>query len=178
MVKKTLKPAPGSAGRSGVSLGDSVAREIARLDGLGVAPLRSLWARRFRGPAPPIQSADILRRLMAWKIQVEAFGDLDRETQRRLRDMARNVAKGQSVIDSKAGHMRAGMVLVREWRGIEHRVLVLDRAFEHNGKRYKSLTQAARAITGTRWSGPRFFGLDSEYQPIAKTKPKPSATTP
>ena len=57
--------------------------------------------------------------------------------------------------------LKTGSVLVREWRGVEHRVLVLDDGFEHRGRRYKSLTQIARTITGTRWSGPRFFGLEA-----------------
>jgi hypothetical protein len=56
--------------------------------------------------------------------------------------------------------LKAGTVLVREWRGIEHRVLVLDGGFEHRDRRYKSLSHVARAITGTNWSGPRFFGLE------------------
>ena len=56
---------------------------------------------------------------------------------------------------------QAGSVLVREWRGVVHRVLVVDNGFEHRDKRYRSLTKVARAITGTRWSGPRFFGLDA-----------------
>ena len=55
--------------------------------------------------------------------------------------------------------LRAGTVLVREWRGVAHRVLVLDTGFEHQGKRFGSLSEVARAISGTRWSGPRFFGL-------------------
>ena len=169
MRKSRSKPAPGSAGRSGIGTSDSVSRDLARLEGLGVHALRDLWSRRFRGVAPPIQSADILRRLMAWKIQVEAFGDLDAETQRRLRDLMRSVGNGRGVVDRMATHLRAGMVLVREWRGREHRVLVLDRAFEHEGKRYKSLTQVARAITGTHWSGPRFFGLDGEKGAHPKT---------
>ena len=57
--------------------------------------------------------------------------------------------------------LKAGTILIREWRGVEHRVLVLDGGFEHRGTRYKSLTHIARTITGTRWSGPRFFGLDA-----------------
>jgi hypothetical protein len=56
--------------------------------------------------------------------------------------------------------LKAGTVLVRGWRGIEHRVLVLDAGFEHRDRRYKSLSHVARTITGTNWSGPRFFGLE------------------
>ena len=169
MRKQQSKLAPGSAGRSGVGRRDPIGRDLAQLEGLGVVALRDLWSRRFRGAAAPIQSADILRRLVAWKIQVEAFGDLDAETQRRLRDLMRTVGKGQGVVDRMATRLRAGMVLVREWRGREHRALVLDKAFEYGGKRYKSLSQVARAITGTHWSGPRFFGLEGEKSANPKT---------
>jgi hypothetical protein len=65
--------------------------------------------------------------------------------------------------------LKAGSVLVREWRGVVHRVLVLDEGFEHRDKRYRSLTKVARAITGTRWSGPRFFGLDAVGEKVRST---------
>jgi len=61
--------------------------------------------------------------------------------------------------------LETGTILVREWRNIEHRVLVLDGGFEHHGKRHESLTAIARAITGTNWSGPRFFGLEKRMYP-------------
>lgn len=149
----------------------AIVAEIESLAGLGVDRLREIWHRRFRAPVPTIQSADILRRLIAWKIQVEAYGGLDDETKRELRRLQRLQAKGQSLAPA-APRPKAGTVLVREWRGVEHRVLVLDQGFEHQERRYQSLSEVARAITGTRWSGPRFFGLGApKSAPSAKARP-------
>lgn len=148
----------------------AIMAEIESLAGLGVDRLREIWQRRFRAPVPTIQSADILRRLIAWKIQVEAYGDLDEETKRHLRQLQRLQAKGQSLTPAPSGP-KAGTVLVREWRGVEHRVLVLDQGFEHQERRYQSLSEVARAITGTRWSGPRFFGLEMPKEAQAKARP-------
>ena len=149
----------------------AIMAEIESLAGLGIDRLRGIWQRRFRALVPTIQSADILRRLIAWKIQVEAYGDLDEETKRQLRHLQRLQAKGQSLTPAAPGP-KAGTVLVREWRGVEHRVLVLDQGFEHQERRYQSLSEVARAITGTRWSGPRFFGLEApKGAPSAKERP-------
>ncbi len=149
----------------------AIMAEIESLGGLGVDRLREIWQRRFRAPVPTIQSADILRRLIAWKIQVEAYGDLDEETKRHLRQLQRLQAKGQSLTPATPGP-KTGTVLVREWRGVEHRVLVLDQGFEHQERRYQSLSEVARAITGTRWSGPRFFGLEvPKGVPAATARP-------
>ena len=149
----------------------AIVADIESLAGLGVDRLREIWERRFRAPVPTIQSADILRRLIAWKIQVETYGGLDEETKRHLRHLQRLQAKGQSLTPAAPGP-KAGTVLVREWRGVEHRVLVLDQGFEHQERRYQSLSEVARAITGTRWSGPRFFGLEvPKGMPTTKARP-------
>jgi hypothetical protein len=156
--------APGTAGRSAVRPEDTVVSEIERLSGLGVNALRDLWSRRFGGAVPTMQSADVLRRLMAWKIQVEAFGDLDPETKTRIRQLTRAHERGAVDMSAIPSAPKTGTILVREWKGVEHRVLVLDQGFEHREKRYRSLTHVARAITGTRWSGPRFFGLEAKQK--------------
>ena len=160
MTLSRTKKAPGSAGRIAIDPSDAVARELLHVNTLGISALRALWKRRFRGEPPSIQSSDVLRRLIAWRIQVEAFGDLDAETTARIRSHARSHKKNGSVTYNALACLKAGTVLVREWRGIEHRVLVLDGGFEHRDRRYKSLSHVARAITGTNWSGPRFFGLE------------------
>lgn len=137
-------------------------QQIATLSSLGVADLRKAWAEHFRRPAPPIQSADVLLRLFAWKLQVAAFGDLDAETSSKLARLKTALVRGKSTAPSPALGLRPGSILSREWRGQVHRVLVLDQGFEHLDVRYGSLSEVARAITGTRWSGPRFFGLEAE----------------
>jgi len=152
------------------STSDPIATKVASLIGKGVDALRTAWLQRFRSPAPPIQSADILRRLFAWKLQAEALGDLDSETATSLKRTRSAVARGKA--PNHGTSLRAGTILVREWRGVTHRVLALDEGFEHDEKRYGSLSEVARAISGTRWSGPRFFGIE-ERPPRAET-PKSS----
>jgi len=162
MQKQKSKKAPGSAGRAAVGPAtDPVARELKHLETLGVEALRDLWTRRFRAAPPAIRSGDVLRRLIAWKIQVEAFGDLGAETYAKIRRLTRVGRNGDAVAVATTVSLKAGSILIRAWRGVEHRVLVLDDGFEHRDKRYKSLSEVARAITGTQWSGPRFFGLEA-----------------
>lgn len=150
---------------------DSLASEIGVFGDQGVDSLRVALARRFRCPAPPIQSADVLRRLFAWRLQAEVFGDVDPKTTASLKRARAAINKGKAAVPKAATALRPGSVLVREWRGITHRVLVRDKGFEHEGKEYRTLSEAARAITGTRWSGPRFFGLEEK---LPTTKPMES----
>ena len=138
---------------------ETPADEIENLAGMGVEALRPAWKARFRIVAPPIRSTDTLRRLFAWRIQAQAFGDLDPETAKLLSTARNLLRRGKSPVPYSGHSLGAGAVLVREWRGAMHRVLVLDAGFEHAGKRYRTLSEVAYAITGTKWSGPRFFGL-------------------
>lgn len=143
-------------------IGEPLEQQIATLESFGVADLRKLWVARFRHPAPTIQSADVLFRLIAWKLQVNAFGDLDADTSSKLARLKTASSRGKPVMPSPALGLRPGSILSREWRCVTHRVLVLDQGFEHEDIRYGSLSEVARAITGTRWSGPRFFGLEAD----------------
>ena len=133
------KKAPGTAGRKSVAQPDRIQREIAHLESLPLKGLRDLWQRRFDGAPPPIQSSGILRRLMAWRLQVEAFGDLNAETSLKLRQAMRTGERGSAGLMPVTTSLKPGSVLVREWRGIEHRVLVLETGFEHRDRRYRSL---------------------------------------
>jgi hypothetical protein len=141
---------------------DSAVAEIAALNGLRISELRVAWAKRFHCPAPSIQSTDVVRRLFAWRLQVETYGDLASATAAKLAQTRSAAARGNSAISSQLAGLHNGAVLVREWRGVEHRVEVLDEGFLHQDRQYTSLSEVARAITGTRWSGPRFFGLDQQ----------------
>ncbi len=112
--------------------------------------LRSLWQARF-GPTPTFRSPGLLRLMLAWRIQAEAFGGLDTSTRCALRRPASSAGKAVP---------RSGTRLVREWKGIRHEAVALDDGgYSYAGARYDSLSHVARAITGTRWNGPRFFGL-------------------
>lgn len=128
----------------------SLEAELARLETLDLTGLRAEWARRH-GEVPALRSVDLLRRVLAWRMQAAVLGDLDAATRRLLRQ--EGVAKSDG--------LRVGTVLVREWLGVRHEVEVVDDGFVHDGKVWKSLSGVARHITGARWNGPRFFGLRS-----------------
>jgi hypothetical protein len=122
-------------------------RLIAQLAEANLELLREGWERRY-GAAPRLRSPDLLRRMLAWRIQAAAAGGLDRVTQRLL------------VGDAGPEDLMAeGTVITREWKGIQHEVEVADGGYLYGGRRWKSLSHVAREITGTRWNGPRFFGL-------------------
>ena len=103
----------------------------------------------------------LLLQVLAYRVQAAALGDLDPVTARlldRLAAQGRSSARAEVPVPDRIG-IRPGTVLVREWDGTSQRVMVLADGFAWNGTTYQSLSQVARAITGTRWNGPRFFGL-------------------
>jgi Protein of unknown function (DUF2924) len=134
--------------------------EIARLRDLDLSGLRARWHSVFRRKAPAHLPRHLLYRMIAYRLQAECLGDLDRDAQRFLD----RVAAGTSTLSAPGRRrhaLRPGTILVREWDGKSQRVMVLDEGFAWNATTYRSLTGVAFAITGTRWSGPRFFGLRS-----------------
>lgn len=129
----------------------SVEEQLAALATCSPAQLHSEWQRLTRSPVPKISSA-LLRLALAWEIQAEAYGGLSRRTQQTLEQLAR--AK------TSTSPARPGMRLVREWNGRTHVVEVgEDNVIRWNEREWRSLSEVAREITGTRWSGPAFFGL-------------------
>ena len=121
------------------------------------ATLRAEWHKVFRTPAPRL-GPDLLRRGLAWKMQARVHGGLPTSARRSIEGALRQLEKtGQ--VTSDTVRLKPGTRLVRRWHGKAYHVLVLDDGFEHDGRRYVSLSQIARAITGAQWSGPRFFGL-------------------
>jgi len=121
---------------------------LKRLESADLNELRSDWELRY-GAAPRLRSPDLLRRILAWRIQAAAEGGLDRVTRKLLAGRA----AGPETL------MPEGTVITREWKGVRHEVEVADGTFIYRGERWKSLSEIARTITGTRWNGPRFFGL-------------------
>ncbi len=124
--------------------------DIGAIETMDLASLREEWRRRF-GPPPALRSTELIGRMLAWRLQVEQHGGLDLATRRRLAE--RRV--------DPAPQAAPGTRLVREWKGERHEVAVLDDGFLYAGRRWKTLSQIARHITGSRWNGPRFFGLRS-----------------
>ena len=135
--------------------------EIARLRDLGVTELRRRWQTAFGRQAPPHLPRHLLFRVLAYRLQSEQLGDLDADTVRLLDRSVSPERAGQQAAERTRGHgeVRPGTVLGREWNGQMHRVTVLADGFAWNGKTYPSLSKVALTITGTRWNGPKFFGM-------------------
>jgi hypothetical protein len=135
--------------------------ELAHLRDLDAGGLRSRWHTVFGRRAPPHLPRHLLFRVLAYRLQADLLGDLDGESQRLLdRSVSPEDAGHRAVkLARRTSDLRPGTVLGREWNGQMQRVLVLADGFAWNGKTYPSLTKVAFAITGTRWSGPKFFGL-------------------
>jgi hypothetical protein len=129
--------------------------EIARIRVLGLHELRTLWRSTFRSPPPPAFTKDLVARFMCWHIQEQALGGLDRDTGRLLDGLARG---GKPTAD-RSRRLKPGTVLVREYQGERHTVTVVSDGYLWREATYASLSTIARAITGTAWSGPRFFGV-------------------
>jgi len=135
--------------------------EIARLRDLDVGGLRSRWHTVFGRKPPPHLARHLLFRVLAYRLQAEQLGDLDGECQRLLDGSESPEDAGQraGALGRRTANLRPGTVLGREWNGHMQRVAVLADGFAWNGKTYPSLSKVAFAITGTRWNGPKFFGL-------------------
>jgi len=135
--------------------------EIARLRDLDIAALRGRWHTVFGRRPPAHLPRHLLFRILAYRLQADRLGDLD-DASRRLLDSSGSPEKaGQNAANlaRQIADVRPGTSLGREWNGRLHRVAVLADGFTWNGNTYSSLSQVAFAITGTRWNGPRFFGL-------------------
>jgi hypothetical protein len=135
--------------------------EIARLRDLDVAFLQARSRNVFRRRTSPHLPRHLLFRILAYRLQADRLGDLDVESQRLLDCAGPPDDAGKRAVDSNrpTAELRPGTMLAREWNGRMHRVAVLADGFAWNGKTYPSLSKIALAITGTRWNGPRFFGL-------------------
>ena len=159
--------------RSGrASTKTSIGDEIAHLRGLDLKGLRSQWQSVFRKLSSDHVPRHLLFAIIAYRIQADRFGDLDHET-RQVLDLTDANATGAAVssrlvsFDQKRIELTPGTVLVREWDRHSQRVMVMADGFAWNGQTYDSLSKVAFAITGTRWNGPRFFGLRDREDRLA-----------
>jgi len=135
--------------------------EVTRLRDLGLLELRARWHTRFGRRPPSSLPRHLLFRVLAFRIQAGALGDLDRDCQRMLDRAALTDANCKHGVELKRVMvtLQQGTILSREWKGRIERIAVSADGFAWNGKTYPSLSKVAFAITGTRWNGPRFFGL-------------------
>ena len=133
--------------------------EVDRLRPMRIKELRALWRAKFKSDPPKAFGPDLLRRSIAYQIQEEAYGGLDPATRRLLNQLMAQYAQDPAGKIVMPRRIKPGAILVREWKGERHRVTVLENGFAYQGKTHESLSEVARLITGTRWNGPRFFGL-------------------
>ena len=138
--------------------------EIARLGDLDLGQLRDLW-RQSLGSPPLVASTNLMRLWLAWELQARTKGGLDLATRRRLRHLGKAYKADVAPTAAALAGLKPGAVLTREWDGETHRVMVLEEGFAWAGQNYGSLSDVAFRITGTRWSGPRFFGLKQRDRP-------------
>ena len=154
-----------------------IPEQLSALDSLDAATLHMRWRALTGRKAPAHLPKQILRRILAYRMQAEIFGDLDTVTARTLERIAQNRQEhrdvtptlenlGLSTRDARA--LMPGTVLVREYDGHKHHVMVLEDGFGWQGTTYSSLSKVARAITGTNWNGYRFFGLPCSKRKAAQ----------
>ena len=126
---------------------------VAAIGSMDLGALRKSWGQHY-GALPPLRSVPILRMLLAWRVQADAYGGLDGETRRLIERTGRARAEGLD--------LGIGARLTRIWQGREVEVVVEAQGFRWQDRHYPSLSAAASAIAGSRWNGPRFFGLRTQ----------------
>jgi hypothetical protein len=143
-------------------MSDSLEDEIAALPNLTRIQLQRKWRSRLKKEPPSHLEKPLLVPMLAYKLQEQAYGGLKPAIRRRIRELVRSFDRdpkraGRAL--SQTVQIKAGTRLLRNWNGETHQVTVSESGFEYGGQRYKSLSEIARLITGTRWSGPLFFGI-------------------
>ena len=140
---------------------EKLVNEIEVLRALSPQELDQRWRLLFECERPNRIYGSLLRQALAYRLQEKAAGGLKSSTRRLLQRVASNGTVRSAAVEPPIARLKTGTVLVREWHGTTHRVTVEEKGFLFRAKRYRSLSEIARTITGTRWSGPLFFGLKS-----------------
>jgi len=151
---------------------DALAADLAALSGLDAAELRAEWRRLYRSHPPKTLRRDLLELGVAWKLQERGLGGLSAMIKRQLAELAKTMATKSDLAKARKVTLKPGARLVRAWGGETHEILVVEDGFQWQGKTWRSLSVIAREMTGTQWSGPRFFGLSG-----TTTKSAPAADT-
>ncbi len=138
---------------------EGLANQLASLSALSTAALRDRWRDLYGSEAPPALWRSLLIRALAYRLQEQVYGGLKPGTRRWLERVADDVSAGRPIRPEPANGVKPGTRLLREWQGVTHEVVVTENGVLYRGERYRSLSQVARLITGSRWSGPLFFGL-------------------
>jgi hypothetical protein len=133
--------------------------QLSRLSSLETSDLRNFWLELFGERPHPKLRRELLIPILSYRLQEKVLGGLRPSTARRLRTIVDELASGKKRIRNNYPGPRAGTRMVRQWRSKLHEVITLESGFMYDGQKYRSLSEIARAITGTRWSGPAFFGF-------------------
>ncbi len=144
---------------NGRSINPDVEAELKQLGTMPISALRVRYRELFRSNPPPAFGPDLLRRSIAQRIQEKAYGGLSRETKKLLDRLSRSIAAGKTGRLDVPQRIKPGSELVRIWNGQSHKITVLAKGFAYQGEIFTSLSEIANRITGTRWNGPKFFGL-------------------
>ena len=153
-----MKPSPSSLGK----IDSAIQTELDRLTTAPIGGLRSRYKALFATDPPKAFGPDLLRRCIAHRIQQDAYGGLSQPTQRLLDQMAGAKGTKSNANNEMSRRIKSGSEIVRTWKGKSYRVTVMQDGFAYEGKTYPGLSEVASLITGTRWNGPRFFGLRSK----------------
>ncbi|MBZ5532069.1 MAG: DUF2924 domain-containing protein [Acidobacteriia bacterium] len=121
--------------------------------------LRKQWQELFNKDAPKRLRKEIMLRILAYRIQEEAYGGLNPKIRKRLHQIASSMSSNPKAAIADTARAKPGTRLIRSWQGKTHTVTIEESGYQYQGRRYRSLSEIARLITGTRWSGPLFFGL-------------------
>lgn len=136
----------------------ALAEELAALPDLPLDALKRRWRDLYGAPPPSRLGRALLVRAIAYRMQEQAFGSLRPVTRRRLDRAAEEIGAGRTP-SAPPATIKPGTRLLREWQGVTHEVIVMEDGVQYRGETWASLSAVAREITGTRWSGPLFFGL-------------------
>lgn len=148
-----------------------VEAELERLGTMSIAALRIRYRELFRTDPPAAFGPDLLRRSIAQQIQESAYGSLSREARKLLNQLIRSMASGKAGRLEIPQQIKPGSELVRVWKGQTHKVTVLAKGFGYQGEVFTSLSEVANHITGTKWNGPKFFGLRTPRKEVDKQVP-------
>ncbi len=138
---------------------ETIPRRLASLKACPITQLKQQWRTLYGSEPPHRSSRELLTRAVAYRIQEQVYGGLKSSTRKLLVRLANDVRSGRPLRPEPTPAAPAGTVLMREWHGVTYEVRVLDRGVLYKQKRYQSLTEVARLITGAHWNGPQFFGL-------------------
>jgi Protein of unknown function (DUF2924) len=141
---------------------NSVDQRLADLPKLSKPALRELWKELLNSTAPPQLRRHLIIPILAYRLQEQAFGSLTTANRGRIRQLGRAFENNSNAAVSSVPSFKPGTRLVRQWGDQVHLVNVESSGYEYQGARYKNLSEIARLITGTRWSGPLFFGIKTE----------------